>query len=107
MTISSVGKVFHCSVDQLIYTIPKNEPSVFENLEIYGFMRNVYDGWKIEGYCAVTPYFYILLLSSNSESNQNPQFKTILKCRGIVYVYLKQKEEKKVLIAGQENNIML
>jgi len=84
MTISSVGKVFHCSVDQLIYTIPKNEPSVFENLEIYGFMRNVYDGWKIEGYCAVTPYFYILLLSSNSESNQNPQFKTILKCRGIV-----------------------
>ena len=83
--ISSVGKVFHCSVDQLMYTIPKNHPNLFDNVEIYGFMRNVYEGWRVEGYCAVTPFFYSILLSSNCpDETEAVQIKTILKCRGIV-----------------------
>ena len=79
--VSEIGKIFHCSVDQLIYTIPKERAHLFENFEIYGFMRNVYEGWIVEGYCAVSPHFYVILLSSISSPRE---FKTVLKCRGIV-----------------------
>ena len=79
--VLQLGKIYHCSVDQLIYTIPKEREHLFENFEIYGFMRNVYEGWNVEGYCAVSPYFYVILLSSMSSPKE---FKTVLKCRGIV-----------------------
>ena len=77
--INRVGKVFHYSTDQLIYSWPKNIPFLFDNIEIYGYLRNVYSKHTILGFCALSPYHYTLLL----ENHESGKVETIVKYRGV------------------------
>ena len=77
--ISDIGKVFHYSTDQLIYSWPKSTPTLFENVEIYGYLRNVHENQTVLGFCAMGPYYYTLLIRDDTSG----AIETIVKYRGI------------------------
>jgi len=79
LQIAAKGKVFHYSTDQIIYSLPKTVAPIFENIEIYGYLRNVHEDATIECFLAMGPFYYAYVVKYNTSD----QVECIVKYRGI------------------------